>query len=293
MFLFFRFLSRWPLPLLHALGGLLGWLVWALSPAYRRSFRANVAQAGLSFEQARPAIADAGRFVAELPRLWMRPHQQSCLAQVSVSGREHVDAALAKGRGVVFFSAHCGSFELAPQALAELYGPVTALYRPARQPWLARLMAASRERPGLVMAPASLAGIRQMLKALRSRGAVALLTDQVPPEGLGVWAPFFGKPAYSMTLAARLVQQSGAALIPVRTSRLPRGQGYQLDFLPPVADFDTAPPPDLLAAVTLVNRANEALILSLPGQYLWAYARYKQPRREGGTAPAPQEGAGA
>lgn len=278
MFFLFRFLSRWPLPLLHALGAGLGWLVWVVSASYRRNFRANVAQAGLRFEQARPAIADAGRFVAELPRLWMRPHGQSCLAQVQVVGRECVDAALARGRGVVFFSAHCGSFELAPQALAELYGPVTALYRPARQPWLARLMAASRERPGLVMAPASLAGIRQMLKALRGRGAVALLTDQVPPEGLGLWAPFFGKPAYSMTLAARLVLQSGAALIPVRTERLMRGRGYRLEFLEPVQGLDVTPAPDLLTAVTLINRANEALILSLPGQYLWAYARYKQPR---------------
>lgn len=280
MYLLFKILSRWPLPVLHALGGALGWLVWWLSPAYRRSFRANVAQAGLPFERARPAIADAGRFVAELPRLWMRPHTESCLGQVSVLGRERVDEALARGRGVVFFSAHCGSFELAPQALAELCGPVTALYRPARQPWLARLMAGSRERPGLVMAPANLSGIRQMLKALRSRGAVALLTDQVPPDGLGLWAPFFGRPAYSMTLAARLVLQSGAALIPVRTERLASGQGYRLEFLPPVEGLDTQPPPDLLQAVTLINRANEALILSLPGQYLWAYARYKQPRRE-------------
>ncbi len=289
MFLLFRFLSVWPLPLLHALGAALGWVVWWASPSYRRSFRSNVAQAGLPFERARPAIADAGRFVAELPRLWMRPHDRSCLSQVRVEGRERVDAALARGRGVVFFSAHCGSFELAPQALAELYGPVTALYRPARQPWLARLMAASRQRPGLVMAPASLAGIRQMLKALRSRGAVALLTDQVPPEGLGVWAPFFGKPAYSMTLAARLVLQSGAALVPVRTARLPGGQGYHLEFLEPVAGLDTDPPPSLEQAVTLVNRANEALILSLPGQYLWAYARYKQPRGE----PGPGAEAGA
>ncbi len=281
MFFLFRVLSRWPLPLLHALGGMLGWLVWWASPSYRRNFRANVAQAGLAFAQARPAIADAGRFVAELPRLWMRPHGQSCLAQVQVVGRERVDAALARGRGVVFFSAHCGSFELAPQALAELYGPVTALYRPARQPWLARLMAASRERPGLVMAPASLAGIRQMLKALRSRGAVALLTDQVPPEGLGLWAPFFGKPAYSMTLAARLVLQSGAALVPVRTERLSGGQGYRLEFLEPVPGLGDTPAPDLLTAVTRINQANEQLILSLPGQYLWAYARYKQPRREG------------
>ena len=288
MHLLFRFLSSWPLPLLHALGGLLGWLVWFVSPAYRRNFRAQVAQAGLPFEQARPAIADAGRLAAELPRLWLRPQHESCLPQVQLEGREVVDGLRAQGRGVIFFSAHCGSFELAPQALAELYGPVTALYRPSRQPWLAELMRVSRQRPGLAMAPASLAGIRQMLKALRSGGSVALLTDQVPPEGLGLWAPFFGRPAYSMTLAAKLALQSGAALVPVRTERLPGGRGYRMQFQAPVPGLDVTPPPDLLQAVTLVNQANEALILSLPGQYLWAYARYKQPRRSGGE---PQEGA--
>ena len=282
MHLLFRFLSSWPLPLLHALGGLLGWLVWFVSPAYRRNFRAQVAQAGLPFEQARPAIADAGRLAAELPRLWLRPQHESCLPQVQLEGREVVDGLRAQGRGVIFFSAHCGSFELAPQALAELYGPVTALYRPSRQPWLAKLMRVSRQRPGLAMAPASLAGIRQMLKALRSGGSVALLTDQVPPEGLGLWAPFFGRPAYSMTLAAKLALQSGAALVPVRTERLPGGRGYRMQFQAPVPGLDVTPPPDLLQAVTLVNQANEALILSLPGQYLWAYARYKQPRRSGG-----------
>ena len=282
MHLLFRFLSSWPLPLLHALGGLLGWLVWFVSPAYRRNFRAQVAQAGLPFEQARPAIADAGRLAAELPRLWLRPQHESCLPQVQLEGREVVDGLRAQGRGVIFFSAHCGSFELAPQALAELYGPVTALYRPSRQPWLAKLMQVSRQRPGLAMAPASLAGIRQMLKALRSGGSVALLTDQVPPEGLGLWAPFFGRPAYSMTLAAKLALQSGAALVPVRTERLPGGRGYRMQFQAPVPGLDVTPPPDLLQAVTLVNQANEALILSLPGQYLWAYARYKQPRRSGG-----------
>ena len=281
MHLLFRFLSSWPLPLLHALGGLLGWLVWWVSPAYRRNFRAQVAQAGLPFEQARPAIADAGRLVAELPRLWLRPQHESCLPQVQIEGREVVDALRAQGRGVIFFSAHCGSFELAPQALAELYGPVTALYRPSRQPWLAELMRVSRQRPGLAMAPASLAGIRQMLKALRSGGSVALLTDQVPPEGLGLWAPFFGRPAYSMTLAAKLALQSGAALVPVRTERLPAGRGYRMQFQAPVPGLDVTPAPDLLQAVTRVNQANEALILSLPGQYLWAYARYKQPRRSG------------
>ena len=74
MYLLFRFFSHWPLRVLHALGAAIGWAVWWLSPRYRAIFRANVAQAGLPFEAARPAIAETGRFVAELPKLWMRPH---------------------------------------------------------------------------------------------------------------------------------------------------------------------------------------------------------------------------
>lgn len=278
MSVLFRILSKWPLPALHLLGSVLGWLVWCCSSSYRRSFRELVAQAGLPFEQVRPAIADAGRLVAELPRLWMRPHDTSCLPEVEVQGQEIVDALRAGGRPLIFFSIHGGCFEVIPQVLAELYGPVTALYRPARQAWLARLMQDWRERPGLFMAPASISGVRQMLKALRSGGTVALMTDQVPPDGLGLWAPFFGKPAYSMTLAAKLAHQSGAALVPLRAQRLAGGRGYSLQFFEPVAGLDATPAPDLLESVTLINRASEAMILGLPEQYLWAYKRYKQPR---------------
>ena len=280
MHLLFRFLSRWPLPLLHAMGAVLGWLVWLLSPSYRRSFRANVAQAGIDFAQARPAIAHAGRVVVEMPRVWLRPHEHSCLEQVEVRGREWVDAALAQGRGVVFFAAHCGNFELGPQIVAELYGPFTVLYRPSRKPWLDRLISQTRGRPGLALAPASMAGVRQMLKALRAGTAVGMLADQVPPEGLGMWAPFFGRPAYTVTLAARLALQSGAPLIPVTLQLLPRGRGYVLEFRPPVAGLGTDASQDLEAAVIRMNQEIEALVRQQPGQYLWAYARYKQPRRE-------------
>ena len=276
----FRFFSLWPLAVLHALGGVLGWLVWAFSPGYRRQFRANVAQAGLTFEAAKPAIAEAGRFVAELPRLWMRPPGQSCLEQVQLEGGVHAERAFDAGRGVIFFGPHCGSFELGPQALAELYGPrfgpITAIYRPARKPWLAALERLARNTPQLNVVPASLRGIRQMHKALKANQAVALLTDQVPPEGGGLWAPFFGKPAYTMTLAARLALQSDAVLLPVSCERLPHGRGYSLKIWPPVGGLKT----DVLAAVTLINKAIEMIVLSQPGQYLWGYARYKTPRRE-------------
>lgn len=271
----FRFFSHRPLWLLHALGGALGWLVWFASPSYRATFRANVAQAGLSWRQARPAIAHTGRFVAELPKLWLRLPGQSCLANVHVAGQLHAQQAFAQGKGVIFFGPHCGSFELGPQVLAELYGPLTAIYRPARQAWLAEMLRTSRGRPGLELVPTSLSGIRQMLHALKRNQAVALLTDQVPPEGLGVWTPFFGKPAYTMTLAARLALQSGAVLLPVSCERLPWGRGYALEIRAPVQ----ASVQDVLHVVTAMNQALEAVILSQPGQYLWGYARYKMPRQ--------------
>ncbi|MEO6320551.1 MAG: lysophospholipid acyltransferase family protein [Polaromonas sp.] len=280
MFWLFRFFSHWPLAMLHALGAGLGWLVWLLSARYRTQFRANVAQAGLPFEAARPAIAETGRFVVELPKLWMRPRSQSCLGNVRVEGQAHAEHAFAQGKGVIFFGPHCGSFELAPQALAELYGPITAMYRPARKAWLARLEALARDRHNLAVVPASLGGIRLMHKTLKANQAIAMLTDQVPPEGWGIWAPFFGRPAYTMTLAARLALQSGAVLLPVSCERLPRGQGYFLKIWPALSGVETREKPDMLQAVTRINQAIEAIVLSQPGQYLWGYARYKTPRKE-------------
>lgn len=276
----FRFFSHWPLAVLHALGAGLGWLVWLLSARYRTQFRANVAQAGLPFEAARPAIAEAGRFVGELPKLWMRPRSQSCLGNVRLEGQAHADNAFAQGKGVIFFGPHCGSFELGTQAIAELYGPLTAIYRPARKAWLARLEAFARNRHNLIMVPASLGAIRQMQKSLKINQAVAMLTDQVPPEGLGIWAPFFGRPAYTMTLAARLALQSGAVLLPVSCERLPRGKGYFLKIWPALSGVDTGQKADLLPVVTRINQAIEDIVRSQPGQYLWGYARYKTPRKE-------------
>ena len=272
----FKFFSTWSLPALHAVGGALGWLVWVLSPGYRKRFRANVAQAGLTFDTARPAIAEAGRFVAELPKLWLRPFDESCLTNVEMQGQEIAGEAFEKGKGVIFFGPHCGSFELGPQALAEIYGPITAIYRPARQASLAAIELATRQRPQLKVLPASLSAIKKMHKALKTNQAVALLTDQVPPEGLGVWAPFFGKPAYTMTLAARLALQTGAVLLPVSCERLPKGRGYIVKIWPEISLPTNS---DLLSIVTHINQAIETIVLSQPGQYLWGYGRYKTPRQ--------------
>jgi Kdo2-lipid IVA lauroyltransferase/acyltransferase len=284
----FRFLSRWPLALLHASGAALGWLVYLASATYRRRFKANVAQAGVAWADARPAIAAAGRMAAELPWLWIAQKGRAFGPRLRWEGAERVDAALAEKRGLVLLTPHLGCFEICAQAIAERFttpeAPITVLYRPARQASLRDVMAGSRERPGLATAPASLAGVRQMIRALRRGEVIGLLPDQVPPDGLGVWAPFFGRPAYTMTLAARLVQQTGAALLLIWGERLPGGEGFVVHVLPAPQIAKDASPED---AAATVNAAMESLIRRAPGQYLWGYHRYKQPRGlDIGAAPA-------
>jgi len=277
----FRWLSRRSLAFLHTLGAGVGWLAYLLSPTYRRRFQDHARQAGVSPQAARAAVAEAGRMIAELPFLWLRPASKPLADFVHIEGAEFVEAAHAQGRGLLLLTPHLGCFEICAQAYAERFapqfGPITVLYRPARQPWLREVIEGSRARPGLATAPASLAGVRQMIRALRRGETVGLLPDQVPPDGMGEWAPFFGRPAYTMTLAARLAQQTGAAVLLIWGERLRGGQGYVVRILP----MDEALPADVSAqaeSAAVINRAMESLIRQCPQQYLWGYHRYKEPR---------------
>jgi len=271
----FRIFSLLPLWLAHLLGWIAGWLVFAASGSYRRRFLANARQAGIGSKQWRAAIGESGKLVAELPRLWLgRP------VPVQWEGVHHLEAALSLRRGVVFLTPHLGCFEVTAQAYAQRYGqadqPLTALFRPPRQSWLRNLVFDARARPGLATAPATLAGVKQMIKALKRGQSVGLLPDQVPPLGLGLWVPFFGRDAYTMTLSARLAQQTGATIMLAWGERLSCGRGYRVHLKPLSARL----PADATQAATLINREMEHLIRTCPEQYLWGYARYKQPRQE-------------
>ena len=285
MLILIRWLSRRRLSTLHALGGLLGWLAYGLSASYRHRLDENAGLAGLAPAVRRQAVAQAGRMVAELPWLWLRPADQALGDAVQWQGDGLIAGALDAGLGLVLLTPHLGCFEVCAQAIAERFGHqtrLTAMYRPARQPWLRTLEETARARPGLATAPAALAGVRQMMRALRRGEAVGLLPDQVPPDGMGVWAPFFGRPAYTMTFATRLVQQTGAALLLIWAERLPAGRGFVLRVAPPEVPMPTTAADDAAlqrACATALNREMERLIRQCPGQYLWGYHRYKPPRR--------------
>ena len=117
-----------------------------------------------------------------------------------------------------------------------------------------------------------------MMRALRRGEAVGLLPDQVPPDGMGVWVPFFGKPAYTMTLAARLVQQTGAVPLLIWGERLVHGAGYTVRVSPLGEELPAVSAHHQAESAAIINRAMERLIRQCPQQYLWGYNRYKQPR---------------
>lgn len=271
----FRLLSILPLRWLHGLGALLGHITYATSKQYAARTRKNLRQSHLALNESDYAelldqtIAEAGKGMVELPWVWLRPFEQVCATVRICNGWDHVTAAHARGKGIIFLTPHWGCFEITSLYIAQ-HLALTNLYSSPKQDWLEPLMRSGRERGKARLATADLSGVRLLFKALKRGEAIGLLPDQVPSQGEGEWADFFGRPAYTMTLSGRLAQSSGATLLLVYAERLPHGEGYQLTFEPLEPDFSTS-------VSQQINAALERVIAVSPAQYLWSYNRYKAP----------------
>lgn len=274
----FRLLSKLPLPALHALGAALGWLVYLASPSYRNRLKDNINRAGYTCHLM-SAIAESGKNILELPFIWCAQPER-VLKTATIENWNVVQDALDAQHGVIFLTPHLGCFEIIAQALAAKM-PLTVLYRPPRKDALKPLIEGARARRNLALAPANLSGVRTLFKALKKNGSIGLLPDQVPQHGEGVWANFFGKPAYTMTLSAKLHQMTGAPILLTYAERLPHGQGYVIRFVPFEQTLGGTPEEQAGA----INAAMEQLIARCPAQYFWSYHRYKTP--PGVVAPSP------
>ncbi|MBI2295777.1 MAG: lysophospholipid acyltransferase family protein [Betaproteobacteria bacterium] len=268
-----RLFARLPLAWLHCAGAMMGWMVYWASPTYAARLRENLYASGVCGGDAqcrallRAAIAETGKGVTELTAIWFGKDEKVAQLVVECKRWDLAEAARARGNGIIFLTPHLGCFEIGGLYIAQRM-PLTALYRPPKKRWLEPLMIAGRSRWQAVVAPANLKGVRMLYKALARGEAVGLLPDQAPGVGEGVWADFFGRPAYTMTLVRRLQAMSGAAVIMFFAERLPEGRGYGLCFDEiPAARLDEA----------ALNRAIEEQVRRCPAQYLWSYNRYKIP----------------
>jgi KDO2-lipid IV(A) lauroyltransferase len=276
-----------PLRAVHAIGGVLGRVVYWLSPSYRRRTRDHLALAGYEDPALRrEAIAGAGRQGLETPWIWKRP-RADLAPLIEVADLAVADEALGDGRPVMFLPPHLGCFEVTAQFYAAFRPeaktrPMTVLYRIPRKSVLRPIVESGRVADGLLLAPAEMRGVRMLMKAMKERQVVGILPDQVPSRGEGVWAPFFGRWAYTMTLPARLARQFDGIVLFVYGERLPRGAGYRIH----LRRLQEALTGDPAHDAAVMNRGLEALIRECPTQYLWGYNRYKVPA--GAEPPPPQ-----
>ena len=280
--LLLKLLARLPLPLLHGLGIALGWLIYWTPGRHSAHMRNNVFDSGLCTpgrdcrRLLRLSIGEAGKAIIELFPVWLRPYEKVLKLVRGTTGWEHIDAARTAGRGVIVIAPHIGCFEIINLYYASRH-PFTAMYKPPRKQVLDALMLAGRQRGQATLVPTDLSGVRALLAALKRHEGIGILPDQVAGDGDGVWAPFFGRPAYTPTLAASLQRKTGAAAFFVAAERLSWGRGYHLHVFP----LEDTLPADKTAAAVRINQGVEAVVRLFPAQYLWSYNRHKCP---GGVA---------
>lgn len=267
-----RLLSMLPLSALQTLGRIVGRIVFALPGRYRQRLIANARQAGYADSRFYwQAAAETGAMFMELPKIWLQTEQ--CLAKIIDDQEQVLIDARETGRGILYLTPHLGSFEMSARHGAR-YAPLTVMFRPPRKAFLAPALELARNAEGVTAVPANRQGVKLFLQRLKRQEAVGMLPDQVPREGEGVWAPFFGREAFTVTLPGKLAQMTNAIVIVAACERLPKGQGWRMHYLraPDVL------PDDAREQATLFNEMMQTLISRFPTQYLWSYNRYKRPK---------------
>ncbi len=278
-----KILATLPLPTIHRIGGLFGQLLRWCMPSTAILARENLHQSGLysanedikRVENTNKAEMD--KAILETLALWSKPENEVLALIKSVRNWHLVEEALAQKKGIIFLTPHMGCFEITSIYYGSRH-PITVLFRPPKLKFLLPLILQGRQRQGVTLAEAKAGGVRKLMQALKKGEAVGILPDQVPKSGEGEWADFFGKPAYTMTLAGKLAEKTGAAVIMAFGERLENGAGYIIH----LSKVDS------IATPTLLNQAIERQIAQKPEQYLWQYNRYKVRRHALTKLNAPQ-----
>lgn len=214
-----------------------------------------------------------GAFVAELAISWFGDLRQFA-DRFCIEGREHLDAAVARKKGVLLFSGHFTTLEICVPMVKGLVPMFAFMFRQRSNPLLNELQRRGRRRAAHASVPNS--DVRSLMRMLRKNATVWYASDQVR-IGTGVLLPFFGEPAMTSTAASRLARVTGVAVIPMFFCRLADDSGYLLRFHPPLDDFPTTDAAHDTARLTAIL---EDFVRECPAQYFWIHRKFKGRPRE-------------
>lgn len=261
-----------PLALVQVIGAFLGMLAYVGSKQYRSLFRPQyesvIRARNLPFKLW-AAVRASGMLFSDSLWIWRNP--KKALAITAVHNWNIVQDAMSEGKGMIILCPHLGGFEIIPRYLAQHF-PATIMYRPSRQEWLNEVVEEGRAYPNMHFVPTNINGVRQMTRALSKGEAIAILPDQVPSGGDGIWANFFGRPAYTTTLPIRLANRHNTPAVMFTARRSVLGRGWTID-AKRLDSFSDDPN----IAVKELNTAIENAVLVAPEQFIWSYNRYKHP----------------
>lgn len=271
-----RLMALLPLAANRAFGRMIGLLLWQLNGVSRRVTEINLARClpNLPAEKrnllARQSLIETGKGMTELGWVWHHPEQALVLTH---GGNSEFDAALESGTPVIVLAPHLGCWEVLNFWLAK-QAPMHAMFLPSGVERLDNLVRTSREKIGSTMHPATARGVATLVRALKKgHSLTAILPDQVANRRGGRFADFYGQPAWTGTLSAKLIQQTSAQVFMAFAKRLPDASGYQVIMQP--ADNDIYAD-DIDTSLAALNRAIESLIAEAPAQYLWSYKRFRR-----------------
>ena len=271
-----RLTALLPVSILQTLGSALGIFIYRILPSRRRAARINLKQAypDLNNEEIdtlnRKAFKSLGISVFEMGIAWFE-NNDAIKQQFQIEGKEHLDKAMARNKGVILLTGHFTTLEMGGRVIGCYIEKYNAIFKKAHDPLFNALMVRYRSKRighGLI----DTRNVRAFIRALNNGHAIWFAPDQDFSDQDIVFTPFLGGVASTLTATAKIARITGAAVVPFYQVRLDKGKGYKLIILPKLENF---PSDDIEADSARVNKAIESMVYDCPEQYLWSHKRFK------------------
>ena len=271
-----RLSSYLPTSITHIIGPALGMLVYRLIPSRRRVAHINLKQAypDYSDEQiddlAKESFKSLGLSIFEMGTAWFKT-DEALKKQCQIEGKEHLDKAVAKNKGVILLTGHFTTVEMGGRLISLYLDKYNAVFKKAHNPLFNAIMVHYRSKMGDELIETR--NVRAFIRGLKKGHATWFGPDQDFADQDIVFTPFLGGIASTLTATAKMARMTGAAVVPFYPVRLEKGKGYKLVVLPELENFPTD---DIEADSARVNKTIEDMIYQNPEQYLWSHKRFKK-----------------